>query len=372
VLVDSEYEEVPGPHRSSLRLELVTVLRGRFCFHLGAGVRCGGGGTFTITKGDTRTLELSLGLTTPLPLSPSPGFTARVERTHTFAQQIGPWRLGDCDSIFPVLCYDGAEVRIYRTRRPIRRFELSAFTETFDPGGDPGWAHPNILRNDPLCDCHNAARATVIESPPVKTPERVPATRILRPIAVIAIFGIDGGPDDPESAAAEVLEVITDVLIADDDDDERPAGDRVTAGIARVDGTVVWLDRTGTSEGPNLALLPWGVASVARNLLTFEQDLVPLIAIGAPVDAAYCDLTIVAASSGQDELREIAHEHVAVTSNEWMSVVWYEADLSELPKQSTGYVQMEMRDAGDTAIGYPLREPFIVDPLVTVRSPQPA
>jgi hypothetical protein len=72
--IDSDYVEISGPHKSDIRRELVNVYRGRFCFKLGAGVRCGAETKFTIGSGEKRKLELSFGAGIPVP--GAPGFGA--------------------------------------------------------------------------------------------------------------------------------------------------------------------------------------------------------------------------------------------------------------------------------------------------------
>jgi hypothetical protein len=237
--VDSDYQEVPRPHRGSLRRELHQVYRGRFCFRLGAGVRCGGGASFTITEGETRSLSLSLTASAPIPGAPGASLGGGIEYTHTFAQQIGPWPVQGCDSIFPVLCFDDAELRIYRSRRPIRRYELSAFKEEFDPRGNTGWAHPNTWENDPLCPCHDAEKPTTVDTTATGTQEILPVIVIIRPIALLQTRPSEGERDDPTAAVQEAAQAIGEIL--DSDDGALSSGESVN-GIARVDGVVAWLD----------------------------------------------------------------------------------------------------------------------------------
>jgi hypothetical protein len=118
---DSDYEELAVPRDgNTIWRQLFKVYGGRFCFRLGAGVRCGGVNAVLITEGKTESLELSATIGGQLPVIPislQAGVTRSVEVTHTFSQQLGPWSLGPCDSAFPVLCFDNARLRLYRWKK---------------------------------------------------------------------------------------------------------------------------------------------------------------------------------------------------------------------------------------------------------------
>ena len=175
-------------------------------------------------------------------------------------------------------------------------------------------------------------------------------------------------------AARDALEVLTDMWVVDDDDEGVPE-DAFCGGIVRSDGTVVWLGTGETRQGPDLVLLPWGIASVARKQLTFDQGVLPVVAVGSPLGAVYCDVTVMAAIPGTDSLEGRTYGKVPVAENAYMTVAWAEIDFRDLPPQSNGYIEVEMRDAAGEPIGYPAREPFVIDPLASTRSservPQP-
>jgi hypothetical protein len=356
--------------KAGLRRELFRMYSGRFCFRLGSGTRCGGPNAVTITAGRTEKLELSLtaGVQVPgTPVTAGLGGARGIEVTHTFSQQLGPWPIGPCDSVFPVLCYDNATLRQYRWRRPIRRYELHGLTDAFDHGTDPGWAAPNVMRNDPFCACHAREEPTVIDGTRTPTQEVLPTITIAWPIAFVSVLPSENRREDPEVAASEMAQAI-DVMFGYDeeneDEDARPAV--VIAGIARSDGVVIWLD--AASEGsPSLALIPWGVASVERKQLTFDQGAVPIVAVGPPTEAAQCDLKVLVQMEGENELREVAREQAYVLVSERFTTVWYEADLVDLPRGTAGVVELELRDAAGDVVGYPVREAFVVDPLPAVQ-----
>jgi hypothetical protein len=369
---DSDYREIPVEHRSGggLRRELFRVYRGRFCFRLGAGTRCGGPNAVTITAGQTEKLELSLtlGASVPgIPIGAAVGAARGIEVTHTFSQQLGPWPMGPCDSVFPVLCFDQATLRQYRWRRPIRRYELHGLTEVFDHGSNPGWAAPNKIPNDPFCGCHDPATPTTIDGTRTPTSEVLPRIAIARPTAFVPILAADGSLEDPEAAAVQAAQAVNVMFGLDDDEEneEPPRSDSVL-GVARSDGTVIWLDHPRAGE-PNLALIPWGVSSVERRQLTFDRDLVPFVALGPPTGAAYCELKVLALFESEDQLREIVSDRAYVLSDDRFTVVWYEANFGNLPHGTTGVIELELHDSFGEAIGYPLREPFVVDPLRAVQ-----
>jgi hypothetical protein len=106
--------------------------------------------------------------------------------------------------------------------------------------------------------------------------------------------------------------------------------------------------------------------------MTFDQGVVPIVAVGAPTAAADCQVTILARSRGEDELRELVREQAAVQVDERFTVVWYEADFGDLHSEASGFIELELRDANGEPIGYPLRESFEIDPLSTARVGQPA
>jgi len=363
-LIRSEYHEVPGPHKGNWRRELFRVFEGRFCFPLGVGIHCGGATNFTITEGETRSLELAFTASVPVPGSPGVNISKGVEYTHTFTQQIGPWEVGKCDSMYPVLCFDSAEVRIYRSRRPIRRYELSAFTERFDPRGNRGWADKNLVPNDPECDeCHDQKMPTIIDTTRTRASEVFPLITVLHPIALLPIAPSNGYRDDPQAAAQETAETIAQLLGSDDAESSTGS----TAGITRSDGAVIWLTGSPNPSVPNLALLPSGLSSLPRQILTFDQGLVPVVAVGAATEAARCELTILVQTPGEDDLRDFVREEAAVHSAEGITAVWYEADFAELPGDSSGIVQLELYDVNNHPIAYPVRESFVIDPLSLAR-----
>ncbi len=368
---DSDYREIPVEHRgANLRRELFRIYRGRFCFRLGAGTRCGGPNAVTITAGQTEKLELSmkLGASLPgIPIGAEAGVARGIEVTHTFSQQLGPWSVGPCDSVFPVLCFDPATLRQYRWRWPIRRYELHGLTEVFDHGSDPGWAAPNKIPNDPFCDCHDSAQATTIDGTRTPTSEVLPRIAIARPAAFVPVLAADGGREDPEAAAGQAAQAVNVMLglDAEEEHEEPPRIDSVI-GVARSDGTVIWLNGPSAGE-PNLALIPWGISSVERRQLTFDKGMVPFVAVGPPTDAAYCELKVLALLEGEDQLREIVSDRAFVLSDDRFTVVWYEADFGELPHGTTGVIELELHGSSGEAIGYPLREPFVVDPLRAVQ-----
>ena len=366
--IESEFEEVPGPHRGgSLWRELFRVYRGRFCFRLGAGVRCGAPISYTIAAGETQTLQLSvqLGLGGHLSL----GGSGTIEYTHTFAQEIGPWPLPGCDSIFPVFCFDDAELRQFRWRRAIRRYELAGFIEEFDAHGDPGYAAPNYLRNDPFCDGHDPDEPTTVDPSPQPTSERFPLTVVARPAAFLPRLDSDGRREDPEAAVDEVAQLLTDIFTSDEG--KSLSADQAVIGFARSDGVVIWLNRPPSLGSPTLGLVPWGLASVVRMQITLDRDIVPLLAVGPPSEAAQCDLLLLAQLPGTDELQEVAREQATVRVSDQFTVVWYEANLAELENGTSGIIDLQLRDASGAAIGYPVRESFTVDSLPAVQAPVP-
>jgi hypothetical protein len=369
LLIGSEFEEVPGPHHGGgLRRELFKLYRGRFCFPLGIGLRCAGGGTsFSIAAGETRSLELSaqIGLGGSLPAgigaSGTLGANRKIEYTHTFSQDIGPWTLGDCDSMFPALCFDNAELRLFRWRRALRRYELAGLVDEFDPRG-PGWATPNKLENDPLCDCHESDKPSKVETSKVPTDGAFSAIAIIRPLAFLPLSDSSGERDDPIIAVDEAVEIFADILTPED------APSSVITAFARSDGVIIWLDSGNIDAGPTLGLFPWGLGSVVRGQLTLDTDIVPLLAIGRPTEAVSCDLTILIQAPGSEELQEVVSDAATLRVTERMTIAWYEADFRNVERGSTGFIDMQLRDASGAQVGYPLRESFAVEQLESVRT----
>lgn len=358
--IDSQFKEVPGPHRGSLRRELFRVYRGRFCFRIGIGIRCGGDTSLTISEGEKVTLELSAGLSAPGGIA-TVGAKRAIEHEHVFSQQIGPWTVEECESISPVLCFDDAEVRIFRNRRPIRRYHLSAFSEEFLPrSGDLGWVYQNRVRNDPFCDCHDPTAPTTINREGEESEELPPRFVIARPTTLVATVPSDGRREDPASAAEEAGAAMAEILTGGDDDDFEAGALR---GVARSDGFVLWLDEARAAGGPSLVTLPWGASSLQRGVNTFDLDLVPLIAVGPSTEAVSCDLRVYAQRPGEAELQTLMEEQAAVHVNGLLTIVWCEVDFGELDPETNGVVEMQLRDAAENEIGYPVREPFLVDPL---------
>jgi hypothetical protein len=367
-LIDSQFEEVPGPHRSSLRRELFRVYRGRFCFRIGAGIRCGGGTSFTISKGEKVNLELSAGLSAPGGIV-TVGAKRAIEHEHVFSQEIGPWTVGECESISPVLCFDDAEVRIFRNRRLICRYHLSAYSEEFVPhSGDPGWVHANRVRNDPFCDCHDPTTPTTVDREGEESEERPPQFVIARPTTLVAAAPSDGQRENPDSAAEEAGAAMAEILTGCDDGDFEAEALR---GVARSDGFILWLDEARAAGGPSLVTLPWGASSLQRGVNTFDLDLVPLIAVGPTTEAVSCDLRVYVQQPGEAELQVLMEEQAAVHVNGLLTTVWCEVDFAGLDPNMTGFIEMQLRDAAENEVGYPVREPFLVDPLTValVREP---
>jgi hypothetical protein len=342
-MIRSDYREVPGPHKGNWRRELFRVFEGRFCFPIGVGIHCGGATSFEITKGQTRSLELGFSAAGPVPGSPGLNIGKSVEYTHTFGQQIGPWEVGKCDSMYPVLCFNNAVVRIYRSRRPIRRYELSAFAEVFDPCGNQGWVDKNLISNDPECDeCHDQSAPTNIDVTSTRARERFPQIILIRPAALLPVSPSDGYRDDAQAAAREIVEAIAQLIGSDEQETGAPS----LAAITRSDGAAIWLTGSPTAGQPNLAQLPSGLSSLPREITTFDQSLVPVVAVGAAPAAARCVLTILVQAPGENELRTFVREEAAVFSPEGITAVWYEADFAELPgfrDHRTGAIRRRQR-----------------------------
>jgi hypothetical protein len=367
-LIDSQFEEVPGPHRGSLRRELFRVYRGRFCFRIGAGIRCGGDTSLTISKGERVSLELSGGLAAPGGIA-TIGAKRAIEHEHVFSQQIGPWTVEECESISPVLCFNDAEVRIFRNRRPIRRYHLSAFSEEFLPrAGDLGWVYQNRVRNDPFCECHDPSVPTSVDREGEESEERPPRFVIARPTALVANVPSDGRRENPDSAAEEAGAAMAEILAGGDGDDSEGEPLR---GVARSDGFILWLDEARAAGGPSLVTLPWGASSSQRGVNTFDLDLVPLIAVGPSTETVSCDLRVYVQRPGEAELQILVEEQAAVHVNDLLTTVWCEVDFSGLDPETNGVVEMQLRDAGENEIGHPVREPFLVDPLTVTRVHDP-
>ncbi len=359
-LIDSEFDEVPGPHPGSLRRELFRVYRGRFCFRIGAGIRCGGGTSFTISKGEKVNLELSAGLSAPGSIA-TVGAKRAIEHEHVFTQELGPWTVGECESISPVLCFDNSEVRIFRNRRPIRRYHLSAFSEEFVPrSGDHGWVHANRVRNDPFCDCHDPTVPTTVDREGEESEERPPRFVIARPTTLVAAVPSDGQRENPDSAAEEAGAAMVEILAGSDDGDFE-AG--VLRGVARSDGFILWLNEERAAGGPSLVTLPWGASSLQRGINTFDLDLVSLIAVGRNTEAVSCDLRVYVQRPGETELQVLVEERAAVHVNGLLTTVWCEVDFGGLDPNTNGVVEMQLRDTAENEVGYPVREPFLIDPL---------
>jgi hypothetical protein len=362
-LIRSEYREIPGPHRGKLLRELFSVFEGRFCFPLGLGIRCGGPTSFTITAGETRSVEFGFTASVPIPGSPGLNINRSIEYTHTFSQAIGPWEVGECDSMYPVLCVDNAQVRVWRSRIRIRRrYALSAFTEEFDPCGNRGWVDKNAVRNDAECGCHNPAAPTTIDTAHSTESEDFPVIQVVRPTALLPVAaGTDH--DDPQAAAQETVDAIVGCLGWDD---EAPSAGSIAA-ITRTDGVAIWLTGLAAPGVPNLALLPSGLSSLPRRIVTFDRDLVPVVAVGPAGDAVRCEVTILARSPEGDELQMATKEEAAVRSTAGIIAVWYEANLAEWPPERSGIVELQLYDSSDRPVGYPVREPFVIDPLSQAR-----
>ncbi len=265
--------------------------------------------------------------------------------------------------MYPVLCFDNAEVRIYRSRRPIRRYELSAFTEQFDARGNRGWAAKNGRENDADCECHDQAKPSTVDGTTTPAEEAFPVIAVVRPIAFLPVEPSDGYRDDPAAAAQETAEAITSLLGSDEEGSHAES----IAGITRSDGSVIWLTGSLASDQPNLALLPFGLSSLPRQIVTFDQGLVPVVAVGPATEATRCDLVIRVRSPGEDVLRDFAREQAALRASEGITAVWYEADFAELPADTSGIVELELFDADDRPVGYPIREPFVIDHLSLAR-----
>jgi hypothetical protein len=60
-------------------------------------------------------------------------------------------------------------------------------------------------------------------------------------------------------------------------------------------------------------------------------------------------------------------EEAAVRSTAGISAVWYEANLAEWPAERSGIVELQLYDSSDRPVGYPVREPFVIDPLSQAR-----
>jgi hypothetical protein len=141
------------------------------------------------------------------------------------------------------------------------------------------------------------------------------------------------------------------------------------SGVVRSDGAVVWLDNPAPDE-PSLALIPSGVSSVQRRMITVARDLVPLLAVGPPSDAAYCDVRILAEEEVETGLREIVSDRAFVSTEGRFTIAWYEANFRDVRGGTTGFVELELRNASGEPLGYPVREPFVVDPLPVAQSRQ--
>jgi hypothetical protein len=113
-----------------------------------------------------------------------------------------------------------------------------------------------------------------------------------------------------------------------------------------------------------------GVSSAVHNVLTVTRDLVPLLAVGPPTEAAYCDLTLFAEETGGSGFREIAKDQAFVSTAGPFTIVWYEAHFGDVPGGTTGLVELELHGASGEPIGYPVREPFVVDPLPVAQASQ--
>jgi hypothetical protein len=359
--IDSDYVEISGPHKSDIRRELVNVYRGRFCFKLGAGVRCGAETKFTIGSGEKRKLELSFGAGIPVPGAPGFGASGGIEYEHTFAQEIGPWPLDTCDSLFPVICFEDAEVKRFRTRRLIHKYALSAYTERFIPKPDDyGSAYPNKLPNDPACDCHDPDKSSTIEQAKTETVETPPELTVLRSLAFLGADGARSQVEDAAAAAEEAAVVIGNML-EDDEGSNRASDSR--RGIVRADGYIVWLDQSDDAGAPSLVLLPWGIASMGHGINTVDKELTPLIAVAARDDATACDFRIFASLPGEAALSLIRRETVPLQTGGDIQAAWCDMDFAEMAPETTGYVELELLNSDGQTVGYPAREPFVVDPL---------
>jgi hypothetical protein len=359
--IDSDYVEIPGPHKSGIRRELVSVYRGRYCFKLGADVRCGAETRFTIASGERRKLELSFGASIPVPGAPGLGASGGIEYEHTFAQEIGPWPLDRCDSLFPVICFEDAEVKRFRTRRPIHKYALSAYIECFIPKPDDyGSAYPNRLPNDPACDCHDPDRPSTIEQAKIETVETAPDLTVLRPLAFLGVDG-ERSPVEDAAAAAEEAAAAIGRMLQDEDGDNHASDSR--RGIVRADGYIVWLGQSDDAGAPSLVLLPWGIASMGRGVNTVDRELTPLIAVAARGDATACDFRVFASAPGETALGLIRHETVPLQAGQEIQVAWCDMDFAEMAPETTGYVELELLGGDGETVGYPTREPFVVDPL---------
>ncbi len=359
--VDSDYVEIPGPHKSDFRRELVSVYRGRFCFKLGTSVRCGAETKFTIGSGEKRKLELSFGASIPVPGAPGFGASGGIEYEHTFAQEIGPWPLDTCDSLFPVICFEDAEVKRFRTRRPIHKYALSAYTERFIPQPDDyGSAYPNKLPNDPACDCHDPDKPSTIEQAETETAETAPELTVLRPLAFLGVDGMRSPVEDAAAAAEEAAAAVGSML-EDDESSNRASDSR--RGIVRADGYIVWLDQSDDAAAPSLVLLPGGIASMGRGINTVDRELTPLIAVAARGGATACDFRVFASAPGETALSLIRRETAPLQSGREIEVAWCDMDFAEMAPETTGYIELELLNSDGQTVGYPAREPFIVDPL---------
>ena len=127
-MIESDYIEIPPSesllHRRKsspfVRRELVTVLRGSFCFPFGQSFSCLKG-AYTLNKGEQKALKLGI---------PIKGAQIGVEITHTMSEEIS-YELGDCDSVNPVLCYSESEVAVYECTARLRL--LHAVREVREP-----------------------------------------------------------------------------------------------------------------------------------------------------------------------------------------------------------------------------------------------
>lgn len=357
-IVDSDYRRVSNLNGHGRRRELLETYRGRFCFPLGEEVACGGANSYSVSVGTTRTLQLTV------PLQ-AVNFGASIQYTHTFEQNIGPWPLGDCDSSAPVLCFPNGELRIYRWRLHWRRFKADGLLKVFEPRSRCK-VHPNILRNDPACDCHDPTRPTeVADHDPQE--EQQCATRV----ALVQPFLVDsdpnGAPEDASAAASELAAQLHE-LLADMID---PAAMGSGIGWQHPNGAVTWQTYPGRQGPPAFYLLPYGVSGL-RGSLTVEPDLMPFIVLGGPSDAQFCEASVFAQKPGQDSLFAYSQDFAVVHTDTTFTVAWYEVDLSDLPAGTTGFVELQLRTDSGAAVGLPLREQFLVDFFPVARQRQPA
>lgn len=334
------------------------------------GALCGAPIKLTMTRGEKRTLGLSAGLLGhSLPVKAE--VVGTFEYTHTFTEEVGPWPISSCDSLFPVLCFDDAEMRVSRWRTAVRPFHLAGTKKEFDAKGSLGYAAPNKIENDPNCGCHDGASPTTIDGLATPKVERAPLVIIAEPIALPPMGDVTADHEDAQAALDEVVQQLADILEPGFQVQKvDPAGAELITGVVRSDGMVIWLNEPPTRRAPNLGIIPWGMASRLRGQITLDRDRVPLLAIGPRVQGAMCEVTILAQMAGEDELREVQRERATVRTHELFTLAYYEANFSELIGDATsGMIELQLRDASDVAIGYPVRELFAIDPLARVREP---